>query len=107
MSSYQTRLFSPRIKICTHKLGVNTVPEWMTVVITSQSRAGVVNRSIGCSRESLVAVMGNEVVRSMETESSCWRALDLEQHRRVWRLMNTLDFWPERTMYDLHTQKGH
>lgn len=40
-----------------------TVPEWMTVVIISQSRAGVVNRSIGCSRESLVAVMGNEVVR--------------------------------------------
>lgn len=39
------------------------VPEWMTVVIISQSRVGVVNRSIGYSGESLVAVMGNEVVR--------------------------------------------
>lgn len=40
-----------------------TVPEWMMVVIISQSCVGVVNRSIGCSRESLVVVMGNEVVR--------------------------------------------
>lgn len=40
-----------------------TVPEWTMVVIISQSHVGVVNRSVGCSRESLVAVMGSEVVR--------------------------------------------